>query len=175
MQSGFQPLGEPERKDGRGKGREGAVTRSHFAVDSGRHPWKGAVSGAGQDARHGKRNMKKHFWAILLAVLAAVLGVAVASATGDGDESADGTADNVLAVTLANAEQRTHDEIKSIVEAVIETEYCGTAMMNGINSTTALYGESPIAGVGFVRLEEEEWRPVLLPWHVKNSRNAKTQ
>ena len=68
----------------------------------------------------------------------------------------------LLEATLADAEPRTHGEIRGIVEAVVDTEYCGTAMMNGINSTTALCGESPIAGVGFVRLEEEEWRPVLL-------------
>ena len=80
-------------------------TRPHFAVDSGRHPWKVAGAGASQDDRHEKRNMKKLFWAILLVVLAAVLGAAVASATGDGDEAADETADNVFLGELDLAER----------------------------------------------------------------------
>lgn len=64
--------------------------------------------------------------------------------------------------TWAVAEGRTPDEVRSILETAVDTEYCGTAMMEGINSFSALQGDAPAEELGFVRLEEEEWRPVLL-------------
>lgn len=57
---------------------------------------------------------------------------------------------------------RTPDEVRSILETAVDTEYCGTAMMEGINRFSALQGDAPTEGLGFVRLEEKEWRPELV-------------
>lgn len=62
----------------------------------------------------------------------------------------------------ALAEGRTPDEVRSILEAVVDTEYCGTAIANGLGVGTALKGRSPAKGRGFITVEEEEWGPVLL-------------
>ncbi len=42
--------------------------------------------------------------------------------------------------TWAVAEGRTPDEVRSILETAVDTEYCGTAMMEGINRFSALQG-----------------------------------
>lgn len=64
--------------------------------------------------------------------------------------------------TWAVAEGRTPDEVRDILEDVLSTEYCGTAIANGLGVGSALKGLSPVEGRGFITVAEEEWRPVLL-------------
>lgn len=67
-----------------------------------------------------------------------------------------------FAETMAASPARNADEIRDIVADVLGTEYCGTAIMDGVDQTAALAGNAPVAGRGFVRVEEAEWRPVVL-------------
>lgn len=64
-----------------------------------------------------------------------------------------------LATTVAG---RTQEEIRAVLNGVLATEYCGSAMVDGMDAGTAIRGESPVEGMGFVQVEESEWRPVLL-------------
>jgi len=54
------------------------------------------------------------------------------------------------------------DNIRQILVDVLSTEYCGTAISDGLGIDTAMNGQSPVPGHGFVKLTEEEWGPVLL-------------
>ena len=53
-------------------------------------------------------------------------------------------------------------EVRALLEDVLATEYCGTAIAEGLGVTTAIQGLSPVMGRGFVKLEEADWGPVLL-------------
>ena len=69
-----------------------------------------------------------------------------------------------MAAAHGFSETFSEEEIRSIVEDAVHTEYCGTAMLDGLSPVMALRGEAPLAEHGFVRLAEEDWRPVLLEW-----------
>ena len=131
--------------------------------------------------------MKKYILPFLL-VVAPIAGVIAAFGTvAEAPDPADNTTDIVFLGELDLAERAeiwrnqyrrmtpggeqlvqdvgawpAPDEIRAIVQAVVETEYCGSAMMDGVNHTAALGGTSPVPGRGFVRLEEAQWRPVVL-------------
>ena len=53
-------------------------------------------------------------------------------------------------------------EVRAILEDVLATEYCGTAIADGLGVTTAIQGLSPVMGRGFIKVEEADWGPVLL-------------
>jgi hypothetical protein len=53
-------------------------------------------------------------------------------------------------------------EMREMLERILDTEYCGDAMMEGVTQAAALRGEAPVGGVGFVRLDEEDWPVVLV-------------
>lgn len=52
--------------------------------------------------------------------------------------------------------------IRSMLEAVMDTEYCGDASMNGLGVDTMLRGEAPTEGMGFVDMRGTDWQSVLL-------------
>lgn len=64
-----------------------------------------------------------------------------------------------LFACVAGAQGRT---VREALDALLRTEYCGTAGLDGIGLSTAIHGETPLAGGGLFKVQEEEWRPVLI-------------
>ncbi len=54
------------------------------------------------------------------------------------------------------------EEVRAVLNDVLDTEYCGTAVQNGLGVNTAIHGLSPVPERGFVCIEEADWGPVLL-------------
>lgn len=65
-------------------------------------------------------------------------------------------------VCLAQETGLSAGEIRAVLDDVLATEYCGTAVQNGLGVNTASRGLSPVPGRGFVCIEEADWGPVLL-------------
>ena len=53
-------------------------------------------------------------------------------------------------------------EMRKMLEAILDTEYCGDAMMEGVTQAAAIRGEAPVEGPVFGGLDEEDWPVVLL-------------
>ena len=53
------------------------------------------------------------------------------------------------------------EEMRAVLERILETEYCGDGMLDGVTQAAALNGEAPVDGAGFVKLAEEDWPAVL--------------
>lgn len=53
-------------------------------------------------------------------------------------------------------------EIHEAIEALLDTHYCGQAMLAGMGPDTAIHGRSPISGDRMFDIPEDEWLPVLL-------------
>ena len=62
----------------------------------------------------------------------------------------------------AFASGRDRGEIREALEALLDTRYCGQAMLDGMGPDTAIHGRSPISGDRMFDLSEDEWLPVLL-------------
>ena len=113
--------------------------------------------------------MKKHIWLIHL-VLAVLSGTAVVLATGDAgtrpaaweefgaDRESSEREYGAWVVPVVRGE----DHIRDFLEKVMGTQYCGDAMAAGLGLESALKGKSPIDGLGFATVEEDEWFPVAL-------------
>lgn len=62
----------------------------------------------------------------------------------------------------ARTEEPAGAETRAFLDSVLSTEYCGHAIANGAGVITAVRGDSPVEGRGFVRLPESAWGSVLL-------------
>ena len=68
----------------------------------------------------------------------------------------------VLALAGMARGEASEEETRTILNDVLDTEYCGTAVQNGLGVNTAIRGLSPVPERGFVCIEEADWGPVLL-------------
>ena len=53
-------------------------------------------------------------------------------------------------------------DVREALEVLFRTQYCGTAMMDGMGLHTALRGESLLADNTYFNYPEEQWLPVLI-------------
>ena len=53
-------------------------------------------------------------------------------------------------------------EMREWLDRILDTEYCGDAMMEGVTQAAAIRGEAPVEGPVFGGLDEEDWPVVLL-------------
>jgi hypothetical protein len=96
---------------------------------------------------------KETFFAIV--VLLAEIGIA----RGDTiNENKQCKADDI------STARRLHgaDEIRDALIAIADSEYCGTGIDEGLGIKAAMSGTAPVEGVGFVRLDEEEFLPIAI-------------
>jgi hypothetical protein len=52
-------------------------------------------------------------------------------------------------------------KMRAVLESIVDTEYCGEALAEGVTHVAALCGMAPVKGIGFVKLDEKDW-PVVL-------------
>ena len=66
------------------------------------------------------------------------------------------------AVALTGVARSQARDVREALDALLSTEYCATATMNGMDLSTALRGQSPVSGGGYFDVDESDWVPVLL-------------
>ena len=54
------------------------------------------------------------------------------------------------------------EAIREAIVAIADTHYCGSAMAEGLGTREALSANAPVDGIGFVRLDGEDWVPVAI-------------
>jgi hypothetical protein len=68
----------------------------------------------------------------------------------------------MLALAGMTHGEASEEETRAVLDDVLSTEYCGSAVEQGLGVGTAIRGKSPVMGRGFVCIEEADWGPVLL-------------
>ena len=106
-------------------------------------------------------NLKRHLRPIALGS-AGVFAIATAFGTGNAPPAVpDETPLLVVDLSKSPVVQGRDEEMRAMLERILETEYCGDAMLEGVTQAAALNGEAPVDGAGFVKLAEEDWPAVL--------------
>ena len=54
------------------------------------------------------------------------------------------------------------EQMRSIVKSLIDNDFCGDAIADGVTASAAARGEAPIAGIGFAKLAEEDFTAVAI-------------
>ena len=100
-------------------------------------------------------NLKTCIW-----LLGAVL-IPLVAALGNGPFAAEEMALRLVDLSSTPVIIGRGEGMRAMLEHILDTEYCGDAMLEGVTQAAALRGEAPVDGVGFVRLAEEDWPAVL--------------
>ncbi len=121
------------------------------------------TQGAQWDWPRGQKglNMKRSIW--ILAMMLFSSGVAVLADDGvssDLSKQADAQ-ERVQDLSTVPVVSGRGQAMREVLESIIDTEYCGTAMLEGVTQAAALRGMAPVEGIGFVHPTEEDAVAVL--------------
>ena len=101
-------------------------------------------------------------------VLHATLLLAMLS-TAIADQGADRTAasaveedDQIADLSHVPVLRGRGERMREIVERLVESDFCGDAVLDGVTASAAANGEAPIEGVGFAKLDEEDFTAVAI-------------
>ena len=113
----------------------------------------------GKQRNNEDKNMKRSVVSFAAAALALAIPAAGAVPRSAG-ELAGGVAE-AEGVPKTRAANGRGTEMRAFLSRVVNTEYCGDAIMGGLSQGGTLHGNAPVSGGGFVRPAEEDWVPVL--------------